>query len=216
MIDQAIMSRHAIVSNHATMTAHWLTIENAFHHGTNGRKNMKTTTRILVRAAAFAVLALGALPNAGHAQGMRLERAVIAPAGGTSSNPKMIFTGTVAQPMTGVATNGKIAMQYGFWTAAKPSSSVGSPTQPNPLDVQLWPNPSSNQTSLKINLDQRGIVEIGLYDESGHFVRSLDRSEHAAGPFTLQVDTAPLASGTYLIAIRLPNGVAQQRMSVVH
>lgn len=82
------------------------------------------------------------------------------------------------------------------------------PDAPGLARLQVAPNPFNPRTELSFTTGRAGHVELALYDLRGRQLRSVALGELAAGPQRLSLDGtddtgAPLASGVYLLRVRL-------------
>lgn len=84
--------------------------------------------------------------------------------------------------------------------------------------VMLWqtqPNPSQGEVELKYRLAEDGAVELRLYDESGHEVRTLDRGTRESGDHSVRFSVDGLPSGTYHYRLFANGQVLSRSMTVV-
>ncbi len=93
--------------------------------------------------------------------------------------------------------------------AAPTSSSVGTP----------YPNPARSTVSLPYQLASASDVRVSVYDVRGRRVYSFVVAAKAPGAFQAHVDTSGMASGTYILEVRVGDGggevVEHRRVSVV-
>lgn len=74
----------------------------------------------------------------------------------------------------------------------------------NQLKIDIFPNPSSEQTSISLNVPSSSFVRVSLLDMLGNEVSMLLRKRLSEGRHDLQVDLSPYAPGVYLM--RVNNG----------
>src|SRR5687768_10298929 len=104
--------------------------------------------RILLATSVLSLVAI--TPVA--AQSM-LQKAVVSSGGGASSSASMRLDYTVAEPVTGIATNGQTIGQFGFWTASGAINlGVGDEGAGAITAMRLYPNPVANDAHLTIEL----------------------------------------------------------------
>lgn len=80
----------------------------------------------------------------------------------------------------------------------------------------LSPNPADTRTHASFMLDRATQVELSLVDLSGRPVRTLATGAMAAGRHEVEVDTRSLATGVYNCILRTAEGMASQRLVVMH
>ncbi|MDZ7266756.1 MAG: PKD domain-containing protein [candidate division KSB1 bacterium] len=83
-----------------------------------------------------------------------------------------------------------------------------------------YPNPFNPQTNLVFDLAKPGHVVLTIYGIDGKKVATLTDREYQAGQYTLTWDAHGLASGTYLVELRVTNAggllfEARQKMSLL-
>jgi len=84
----------------------------------------------------------------------------------------------------------------------------------------IYPNPFNPQTTIRLAMKQSGTASVKVYDVQGRLVRTLVEGEMGAGRHDLRwtgVDNAgrSVPSGVYFVRAVHPDGVDQQRMSLV-
>jgi hypothetical protein len=79
--------------------------------------------------------------------------------------------------------------------------------------VELFPNPTSNETALTVSLIQESNVTVSIINTVGQVVYN-SSSVLAAGSNTLQLDTKSYASGIYNVVITSANGSVTKKLSV--
>jgi hypothetical protein len=95
-------------------------------------------------------------------------------------------------------------------------SSVGADAVVMRNAIVATPNPARDVTTLSIELDRTGVVEIALYDVRGAFVRSITTESFPAGRRTLSLDTRELAGGVYMVRVaRGGSVIATTRLNIV-
>jgi hypothetical protein len=164
--------------------------------------------------AALAALSFAALSfGTANAQVM-LQKAVISSGGGTASNSTTRAQMTTAQPVTGTASNQQMKAEYGFWTSEAAASSV-SQTVNMQVGVEVWPNPASDIATANVTLANPSDLDVQLFDMNGIEVRSVFSGNSSNGTRSFQIDLSGLASGSYILAARIPGQIVETRISVV-
>jgi hypothetical protein len=168
----------------------------------------------------FVIFAMLMLVGAFDASGqVMLQKAVVSAGGSIATNGTQAAGMTAGQAVTGTATNGQTVAHFGFWNAAQAASSV--PTAPTlSVSMQAYPNPTSDQMTVSLTLANAGNLDLELYDVTGKQVLVISSggassTMHPAGTFDLPVDLSGLASGSYILAARLPGQLLEQSIVVV-
>jgi hypothetical protein len=81
--------------------------------------------------------------------------------------------------------------------------------------LESTPNPFRTTTRLRYALSERASVEMHLYDVLGRHVRTLVDAERGAGRYTMTLDGAGLAPGTYFVRIRTDTQVETRKVTLV-
>ncbi len=83
----------------------------------------------------------------------------------------------------------------------------------NVTSVDLYPNPTSNETAVKINLTEQSQVSISILNTVGQVVFQSTTTLNA-GANSVAVDTKNFASGIYNVIISSKNGATTKKLSV--
>jgi hypothetical protein len=148
-----------------------------------------------------------------HGQTM-LQKAAISSGGGAASNSTTKANMTAGQPVTGVASNSNMRAEYGFWTSEKAGSGVSQFANMQ-VGVEIWPNPVSDIASANITLANASNLDVRLFDISGNEVKSVFSGASPSGTHSMKIDLSGLASGTYILAARIPGQIVETRISEV-
>lgn len=73
------------------------------------------------------------------------------------------------------------------------------------LQIKLFPNPSSENATLVLNLMQKQFLQITLCDVQGKLLKNVFSGNLAAGEKQLQINTSDLDSGSYMLRIETEN-----------
>lgn len=138
----------------------------------------------------------GARP-AGMSEGVVFDLELTAALGDT--NETMITIDSLSWMGAEVATSleaGRVLIRpQGGWTGyADVALGLSAPT----------PNPSRGRTLVTYETREPGGCDVVLYDVLGRRVRDLDRRE-LPGRYVIDVDTGPIAGGTYFIVLQTPS-----------
>ena len=85
-----------------------------------------------------------------------------------------------------------------------PSSMVSSiaPVQAHKGNVQVYPNPFTNNTTVSIELEEEAVIGIEILDVSGKLIASLVQDQSAIGRKTFTIDQIENA-GLYFVKISI-------------
>lgn len=81
--------------------------------------------------------------------------------------------------------------------------------------LESTPNPFRTTTRLRYALSESAPVEMNLYDVLGRHVQTLVDAEKGAGRYTVTLDGADLAPGTYFVRVRTGTQVETRRVTRV-
>lgn len=176
-----------------------------------------TGKNIYTGAACFALVFGLLLTGTGHAQEIRLQKAVVASGGSTVTNGTMTMSYTIGQPVVGQATNGTINGTFGFWNQIGQVSSVANPFEVGGVTlVSIAPNPViDGEGAIALQIARAGDVDIALYNALGERVLTIFDDVAEPGSMELSFSTRDLAAGAYYVAVRVPSGLMQQSISVI-
>jgi hypothetical protein len=162
-------------------------------------------------------LALGVAAASGASAQVMLEKAVVSNGGGRATNEASMVDYTIGQPVVGRASNGSVIGEFGFWNASTSApASVDYTTGAGSVTAAMVaPNPAREKSELQLVLARRGQVDVVLYDVNGRAVGTLYSGEHGEGAFSLPIDLAGVASGTYYVAVSVPGAIVQRPLTVV-
>jgi hypothetical protein len=101
------------------------------------------------------------------------------------------------------ATYGKgLFMNYDNITEERPEPvSLNSVEQTATTNVDLYPNPAQNQTTLSYTLSSSSNVTLNIFDMNGRLISSLEKGRQAAGLHTQEISLSGLEKGVYMIQI---------------
>jgi hypothetical protein len=80
--------------------------------------------------------------------------------------------------------------------------------------VDIYPNPTSDDINVSFNLETAGRLEINIFDISGNNVAKIDKGFISAGENNIKVDELNLNSGKYLIMLKVGNSVVTYSFTV--
>jgi hypothetical protein len=102
------------------------------------------------------------------------------------------------------AVKGGVGLQEGY------EPGLNSPS----LQITNYPNPVTDQVTLKWQVPTRMPISVNLYDATGRLMRNLYTANGMARVGTLTVDTRSLAAGIYLARLETAKGSATRKLVV--
>ncbi|MEL6628383.1 MAG: T9SS type A sorting domain-containing protein, partial [Bacteroidota bacterium] len=115
---------------------------------------------------------------------------------------------------TFIATRG-----LGIWTSASlKTQRQGNPTSPqepiNVLDVNLFPNPTTDLATLRVDLPQKANVDFELFNLNGQLIYGSGEGQFDAGRREWTLNTSQLAPGMYLVKVNIRDGATEQERTL--
>ncbi len=80
---------------------------------------------------------------------------------------------------------------------------------------QNYPNPFNPSSRISYQIPQKGLVQLNVYDMTGHEVESLVNRLQDAGEYSVTFDANKLSSGIYLYSLRVNDFVSYRKMSLI-
>lgn len=107
--------------------------------------------------------------------------------------------------------------QYTIWFSSEDWTGIEeiSDNQSAMGVVNLAPNPSHGSARLSFVVMNEGLVKVSVYDASGRIVSNLVNEVKPAGEYSLNINSANLASGVYFVQIKTPEGTAGKTMTII-
>jgi hypothetical protein len=102
------------------------------------------------------------------------------------------------------AAQGDAGVEEGF------EAGLNSPS----LRITNYPNPVTDQVTLKWQVPSSMPVSVNLYDATGRMVRNLLTASDRARVGTLKMDTKSLAAGIYLVRLETAKGAATRKLVI--
>lgn len=138
-----------------------------------------------------------------------VTRSVIASGGGIAAGSGMILVGTIGQGTIGPVTNGQTTMLQGFWyTPLKVAASSvwleGSSDGAAIADI--FPNPSSGITTLRVATGVGSRLQVTIVDAVGRQVKILYSGDGARSEHQISFDARSLPAGAYMIRVITSDG----------
>jgi hypothetical protein len=82
--------------------------------------------------------------------------------------------------------------------------------------VNVYPNPTSSNTTLSIHLETAEKVEVSIADVQGKVIINKFKKEVTSGPQEIELPTASLQDGIYFVNIHVGEKSAQVKLVVIH
>jgi thiol-disulfide isomerase/thioredoxin len=93
------------------------------------------------------------------------------------------------------------------------TSSVGLPEEASAFGLNIYPNPAAEMTNVKIGLTEAAVVSMEIIDINGRVVATRNYGM-LNGEMILPVNTADLASGIYMVNVRVGDHTESRRLIV--
>ncbi|MEZ4922609.1 MAG: C25 family cysteine peptidase [Crocinitomicaceae bacterium] len=81
--------------------------------------------------------------------------------------------------------------------------------------VSIYPNPAQNNVNIALNLGSDAQVNVLLMDLSGKIVQTVANSQLTAGAKTLELSTANLEAGVYLVSTTINGNTTVEKLTVI-
>jgi hypothetical protein len=82
------------------------------------------------------------------------------------------------------------------------------------MNLSTYPNPGSNNNTIRYSVNVPSQVKIVVYDMQGKLVKVLADKDHEAGVYNVQWDMSKLSSGTYVVTA-VKDGNVKQTLKIV-
>lgn len=106
---------------------------------------------------------------------------------------------------------------YSFAIKGTGELNVGIPTQEaENFNLSVYPNPSNNEATIKMNLVDNTKIAVEVYDITGALVYSVKEKQIQKGEQRLVINTASLANGEYFVSVKSNNKAQTTKLVVMH
>jgi photosystem II stability/assembly factor-like uncharacterized protein len=78
--------------------------------------------------------------------------------------------------------------------------------------IQIYPNPFSIATKIEFDVPYSARIEITIFSQSGHLIRSITAEPELMGKYQYTLDTSGLPSGVYYLRVRAGHEVAVKKI----
>jgi hypothetical protein len=82
--------------------------------------------------------------------------------------------------------------------------------------ISLFPNPSNNEATVKIQLETSSKVAVNVYDITGALVMQVAAKELGKGEHSINLNTTSLANGEYFVTVAKDAKVQTLKLVVLH
>jgi hypothetical protein len=110
-------------------------------------------------------------------------------------------TATIAQAITNGFVSGPSGVDVGV---------IETPFAPD-AQVSIFPNPSSNYSSIKLNLAKSSSIQVSIYSVNGSLIGNKDYGQ-LNGNLTLPVDMTQLNSGMYFVNVTINGSTSMYKL----
>lgn len=93
-------------------------------------------------------------------------------------------------------------------------TSVGVEDVVQEQSFNAFPNPAQNELNLQFNLLESSEIQVLVYDVLGQAVKSIPAANYGTGINNLQINTADLSNGVYVVTLRTDEGDLSKRVTV--
>jgi hypothetical protein len=80
--------------------------------------------------------------------------------------------------------------------------------------TSVYPNPAFELLNVKINISVAGLTDVAIYDLQGKRIKTLTQEYFEKGNYTLTINVAELAKGTYLLKVNMEGNGFQEKIIV--
>jgi len=129
----------------------------------------------------------------------------------SAQNPVHVYPNSGPYTVTLTVTNGNCSDDTTFVVNAV----LGVEELQSIAGMSIYPNPTSSNAVLAIELTNASEVEVVLLNANGQIVQSVANQYFEAGKQELTIDCTELSSGLYYAAVRNENGTQLMKLSVV-
>ncbi|MCB0841796.1 MAG: T9SS type A sorting domain-containing protein [Bacteroidetes bacterium] len=96
------------------------------------------------------------------------------------------------------------------------ATSIDNPNLSSPIDVSLWPNPTTAETFISVNLLRTQEMEIHLLNNRGEEISVIEKSKtFGAGLHEFTLPNTKISSGLYFIKIKTSDQIMIQKLIVL-
>ena len=102
------------------------------------------------------------------------------------------------------------------WVFPVPGVEEHNNTVPVTTALTLYPNPTTNGSSVSYALTRSGNMSLSLFDASGRLVTEIEKGSKVAGTYDVDLDVRELANGTYFVVLDTPAEKVSRSLVIMH
>ncbi len=102
-----------------------------------------------------------------------------------------------------------------YSTYYSPSIGIDEINTHNKISFNTYPNPSSGLLNIECNIERTAVINIGIYNSKGQFVRSLIENKAYRTGFTESFDLGDLPDGLYYVSLKAGNQTRLNKLLVI-
>lgn len=129
----------------------------------------------------------------------------------SATAPVHAYAASNSYQVTLTATNGNCTSDTTFTVAI----TVGLEELNNVAEIVLFPNPTTANAQLSMNVIEAGNVEVAIQTVNGQVVKTIMNDYLTVGKQTITIETADLANGVYFTTIKAGNAIKTVRLNVI-
>jgi PKD repeat protein len=129
----------------------------------------------------------------------------------SASAPVHAYAASASYQVTLTAINGNCTSDTTFTVAI----TVGLEELNNVAEIVLYPNPTTANAQLSMNVIEAGNIEVAIQTVNGQVVKTIMNDYLTVGKQTITIETADLANGVYFTTIKAGNGIKTVRLNVI-
>ncbi len=129
----------------------------------------------------------------------------------SATAPVHAYAASTSYQVTLTATNGNCTSDTTFTVAI----TVGLEELNNVAEIVLFPNPTTANAQLSMNVIEAGNVEVAIQTVNGQLVKTIMNDYLTVGKQTITIETADLANGVYFTTIKAGNAIKTVRLNVI-
>ena len=150
----------------------------------------------------------------------RIARGVLGNGGTEATSAAYHISGTIGQPLIGVARSAGNQEYLGFWYSAvnipvAVEEISGHRIQKTCSIDAVFPNPVRDIVSIRYSIPEPARVHLTLSDILGRELASLASGDHGPGAYHLDLLTDGLPSGTYVLKLSSGGQAASRRITLL-
>ncbi|MBA2406862.1 MAG: T9SS type A sorting domain-containing protein, partial [Chitinophagales bacterium] len=82
------------------------------------------------------------------------------------------------------------------------------------FEVEVFPNPASENATISFSLDEESQVRIALMDVNGKLIKEIANAKYSEGIYQLSFNSKDLSSGVYLIQLTTNEELVSKKLVI--